>query len=188
MNRCRSEAVFRDTVALINDFKSYFLSYGQPVGENPSPGNKAGGITTLEEKSLGCIQKGGSAPVSSVLRYGDPVAGCGLHLLQSPGNDLVSAAALAMSGAQLVLFTTGRGTPFACPVPTMKISSNSALAARKPGWIDFDAGQLLNGVPMDTLADQLMDRVIAIASGTAHTHAESLDKHDLAIFKDGVTL
>ena len=188
MNRCRSEAVFRDTVALINDFKSYFLSYGQPVGENPSPGNKAGGITTLEEKSLGCIQKGGSAPVSSVLRYGDPVAGCGLHLLQSPGNDLVSAAALAMSGAQLVLFTTGRGTPFACPVPTMKISSNSALAARKPDWIDFDAGQLLNGVPMDTLADQLMDRVIAIASGTAHTHAESLDKHDLAIFKDGVTL
>ena len=187
MNRCRSEAVFRDTVALINDFKSYFLSYGQPVGENPSPGNKAGGITTLEEKSLGCIQKGGSAPVEAVLRYGD-AAGRGLQLLQSSGNDLVSAAALAMSGAQMVLFTTGRGTPFACPVPTMKISSNPALAARKPGWIDFDAGQLLEGVPMDTLADRLLDQVIAVASGTAHTHSEALDKHDLAIFKDGVTL
>ena len=188
MNRCKSEAIFRDTVALINDFKSYFLSHGQPVGENPSPGNKAGGITTLEEKSLGCIQKGGNAPISAVLRYGEPVSGCGLHLLQSPGNDLVSAAALAMSGAQMVLFTTGRGTPFACPVPTMKISSNSALATRKPGWIDFDAGQLLDGVPMDTLTDQLLTRVCAVASGTAHTHAERLDKHDLAIFKDGVTL
>lgn len=188
MDRCRSEKQFSDTVSLINDFKAYFQRYGEPIDENPSPGNKAGGITTLAEKSLGCTQKGGTAPVEDVLRYGEPIRKHGLSLLESPGNDLVASDALVASGAHMVLFTTGRGTPFGCPVPTMKISSNTALAKRKPGWIDFDAGRLLDDTTMETLCTELFDAILAIASGEKHTHSEALDRHDLAIFKDGVTL
>lgn len=188
MDRCRSEKQFSDTVSLINDFKQYFQRYGEPIDENPSPGNKAGGITTLAEKSLGCTQKGGTAPVEDVLWYGEPIRKHGLSLLESPGNDLVASDALVASGAHMVLFTTGRGTPFGCPVPTMKISSNTQLAKRKPGWIDFDAGRLLDEVPMETLCTELYDTILAIASGEKHTHSEALDRHDLAIFKDGVTL
>lgn len=189
MERCRSEVQFADTVTLINDCKAYFQRYGQPIDENPSPGNKAGGITTLAEKSLGCIQKGGTAPVEDVLRYGEPIRKKGLSLLEAPGNDLVASDALVASGAHMVLFTTGRGTPFGCPVPTMKISSNTALYQHKPGWIDFDAGRLLTEeMPMETLCAELFDSILAIASGNKHTHSEALDRHDLAIFKDGVTL
>ena len=188
MNRCRTEKQFEDTVALINDFKAYFLRYGEKTDENPSPGNKAGGITTLEDKSLGCTQKGGTAPVEDVLRYGEPVLKKGLSLLQAPGNDLVASGALMASGAQMVLFTTGRGTPFGCPVPTVKISSNTALYDKKRKWIDFDAGQLLSGVPMDVLCEQFLTYVLDLASGKLHAHSEVLDRHDLAIFKDGVTL
>lgn len=160
----------------------------QVVYDNPSPGNKDGGITTLEDKSLGCTQKGGHAQVSDVLPYAAQVRTRGLTLLSAPGNDLVSATALAMSGCQMVLFTTGRGTPFTCPVPTVKIASNSALAARKGGWIDFDAGRLLSGGTIDALAEELLDTVIAVASGDMHTRSEALDKSDLAIFKTGVTV
>ncbi len=188
MNRCRTEKQFTDTVALINDFKAYFLRYGEKTDENPSPGNKAGGITTLEDKSLGCTQKGGTAPVEDVLRYGDPVRVKGLSLLQAPGNDLVASCALMASGAQMVLFTTGRGTPFGCPVPTVKISSNTALYNKKRSWIDFDAGQLLGGVAMDTLTEAFLEYILLLASGKAHAKSEALDRHDLAIFKDGVTL
>lgn len=188
MDRCKDEETFAKTVSLINDFKEYFLSHGQPVGENPSPGNKAGGITTLEEKSLGCVQKGGSATVNDVLRYGEPIREKGLNLLQAPGNDLVASAALAFSGAQMVLFTTGRGTPFGCPVPTVKISSNSALAKQKSKWIDFDAGRLLDGISMDDLAEEFLQYLLDLASGRVTAHSEALDKRDLAIFKSGVTL
>ncbi len=188
MNRCRTEAQFADTVALINDFKAYFLRYGEKVDENPSPGNKAGGITTLEDKSLGCTQKGGTAPVEDILRYGQAIRKKGLSLLQAPGNDLVASGALMASGAQMVLFTTGRGTPFGCPIPTVKISSNTALAQRKRNWIDFDAGQLLSGVSMDALCEQFLTYVLDLASGTVRAKSEALDRHDLAIFKDGVTL
>jgi len=188
MNRCRTEKQFHDTVALINDFKAYFLRYGEKTDENPSPGNKAGGITTLEDKSLGCTQKGGTAPVEDVLRYGQPIRQKGLSLLQAPGNDLVASGALMASGAQMVLFTTGRGTPFGCPVPTVKISSHTALYSKKRSWIDFDAGSLLTGVPMDTLCEQFLTYVLDLASGRLHAHSEALDRHDLAIFKDGVTL
>lgn len=188
MNRCRDEATFNHTVHLINDFKQYFMDNHQVVYDNPSPGNKDGGITTLEDKSLGCTQKGGHAQVSDVLPYAAQVRTRGLTLLSAPGNDLVSATALAMSGCQMVLFTTGRGTPFTCPVPTVKIASNSALAARKGGWIDFDAGRLLSGGTIDALADELLDTVIAVASGDMHTRSEALDKSDLAIFKTGVTV
>lgn len=188
MERCRSEKQFADTVSLINDFKAYFQRYGEPIDENPSPGNKAGGITTLAEKSLGCTQKGGTAPVEDVLRYGEPIRKQGLSLLESPGNDLVAADALVASGAHMVLFTTGRGTPFGCPVPTMKISSNTVLSQRKPGWIDFNAGRLLEDTPMEILCAELFDSILTIASGDKHTHSEALDRHDLAIFKDGVTL
>lgn len=188
MNRCRTENEFHKTVDLINNFKKYFMRYGERVDENPSPGNKAGGITTLEDKALGCTQKCGTAPVEDVLSYGECVKKKGLSLLQAPGNDLVAANALAASGAQLILFTTGRGTPFGCPVPTAKISSNSALANKKKMWIDFNAGALLGGKSMPELTDAFLDFVLKLASGEISAKAENLDKHELAIFKDGVTL
>ena len=188
MDRCRTKEEFDKTVSLINDFKSYFMRYGERIDENPSPGNKAGGITTLADKSLGCTQKGGTAPVEDVLKYGEPVKRKGLSLLEAPGNDLVASNALAASGAHLVLFTTGRGTPFGCPVPTIKISSNSPLAEKKHSWIDFNAGALLDGKTLDGLCDEFVDYIIAVASGEKHAKSESLDKHELAIFKDGVTL
>lgn len=188
MNRSRDQAVFDKTVDLINNFKKYFMSYHQEIDSNPSPGNKAGGITTLEDKSLGCVQKGGTTPVNDVLTYGQPVCAKGLNLLQGPGNDLVASTALAISGAHLVLFTTGRGTPFGCPVPTIKISSNSELARKKSGWIDFDAGKLLTGSDLPTLSQEFFDYVIDVASGNRTAKSEAFDKRDLAIFKDGVTL
>lgn len=188
MNRCRTENEFHKTVDLINNFKKYFMRYGERVDENPSPGNKAGGITTLEDKALGCTQKCGTAPVEDVLSYGECVKKKGLSLLQAPGNDLVAANALAASGAQLILFTTGRGTPFGCPVPTAKISSNSALANKKNMWIDFNAGALLENTSMSELTDTFLDFVLKLASGEISAKAENLDKHELAIFKDGVTL
>ena len=187
MDRCADEGLFGKTVHLINDFKEYFESYHMPVYENPSPGNKAGGITTLEDKALGCTQKSGSGPVKGVLKYGEKVTTPGLNLLSAPGNDLVASTALAISGAQLVLFSTGRGTPFGCPVPTVKIASNSPLAEKKKNWIDFDAGRLLSGMTLDALGQELMDLVLAIAGGQ-HTRNEINGFHDLAIFKQGVTL
>ena len=187
MNRCENEALFEKTVDLINDFKSYFMRYGEKINENPSPGNKKGGITTLEEKSLGCVQKGGRVVVRDVLKYGEAVKTGGLSLLQAPGNDLVAATGLAISGAQIVLFTTGRGTPFGCPVPTAKIATQDDIARRKANWIDFSAGPLLAGVPMAEEAQTLFDYVLQVASGEA-TKSERLSKRNLAIFKDGVTL
>jgi len=188
MNRCRTTELFDKTVDLINNFKKYFMRYGEKVDENPSPGNKAGGITTLEDKSLGCTQKGGNAPVEDVLQYAEPVTQNGLSLLQAPGNDLVASNALVASGAHMVLFTTGRGTPFGCPVPTVKISSNSALYEKKTSWIDYNAGILLEGKPMAEVAEDFYSYILKLASGELHAKSEKLDKHELAIFKDGVTL
>lgn len=188
MNRARNEEVFDKTVSLINDFKEYFMSYGEKVNENPSPGNKAGGITTLEDKSLGCVQKGGRALIEDVLLYGDRAVKKGLNLLQAPGNDLVASNALAAAGAHMVLFTTGRGTPFACPVPTIKISSNSRLAGFKTNWIDFNAGTIAEGEAKDAAADRFFQYILDVASGKIHAKSEKLDKHELAIFKNGVTL
>ena len=173
---------------LLQGFRGYFLRHGQRVDENPSPGNREGGVTTLAEKSLGCVQKSGSAPVEDVLLYGETVRCRGLSLLQAPGNDLTSACALAAAGAQLILFTTGRGTPFGCPVPTIKIASNSLLAEKKKNWIDFDAGRLLEGVSQKTLLQELAQLVLAAASGTVRAKSEQLDKSALSIWKDGVTL
>ena len=163
MDRCETETLFRKTVSLINDFKAYFESFHMPVYENPSPGNKAGGITTLEDKALGCTQKSGSSPVKGVLAYGERVSAAGLNLLSAPGNDLVASTALAVSGAQLVLFSTGRGTPFGCPVPTLKIASNTPLAQKKRNWIDFDAGRLLTGMSLEELGADLMNTVLQTA-------------------------
>lgn len=188
MNRCRTKELFERTVDLINNFKNYFMRYGEKIDENPSPGNKEGGITTLEDKSLGCTQKGGSSPVEDVLSYGEQVKVKGLSLLQGPGNDLVAACALAASGCHMVLFTTGRGTPFACPVPTVKIASNSPLFEHKSAWMDFNAGELINGISMDELGERFYSYILDIASGKTHAKSEKLDKRDLAIFKDGVTL
>ena len=188
MDRAENDEVFRKTEALINDFKEYFMRYGEKIDENPSPGNKAGGITTLEEKSLGCVQKGGKTAVRDVLAYGEPRKVPGLSLLQAPGNDLVASTALAVSGAQIVLFTTGRGTPFGSPVPTVKISTQSDIAARKRNWIDFNAGRLLEGETMNDLTKELYAYVLRVASGEAFPASESLSKKNLAIFKDGVTL
>lgn len=187
LNRCASREVFADCVGMINGFKEYFQRYNQVVYENPSPGNKAGGITTLEEKSLGCLQKGGTSEVVSVLPYGGRLARPGLNFLTGPGNDIVSLTALAAAGAHIVLFTTGRGTPLGGPVPTLKISSNSDLAQRKPRWIDFDSGRLIAGVPLPVLADELLDLVLATADGRPARNEEN-GFREIAIFKDGVTL
>ncbi len=187
MERCVSREVFDKTVDMINNYKKYFVAHGQPIYENPSPGNKKGGITTLEEKSLGCVQKGGLADVTDVLDYGDKITKPGLSLMNGPGNDLVAVTNLAVSGAHIVLFTTGRGTPFGGPVPTVKISTNTALAERKKNWIDFDAGKLLKGYSSDKLADELMDYVIAVAEGKKCL-AEENGYFEISIFKDGVTL
>lgn len=187
MSRCVDRACFDKTVRLIDNFKAYFISCGQTIYENPSPGNKAGGITTLEDKSLGCTQKSGSAPVVDVLDYGQKAMRRGLNLLSAPGNDLVSSTALAASGAQIVLFTTGRGTPFASPVPTVKISSNSALFEGKANWMDFDAGTIVRGETIAENARRLFEYVLQVASGEP-VKAEEAGYHGMAIFKQGVTL
>lgn len=187
MNRCKTDELFGKTVSMINNFKEYFLSHGEPVGENPSPGNKAGGISTLEDKALGCTQKCGRAPVSGVLEYGDRLETTGLNLLSAPGNDLVAATALASAGCQIVLFTTGRGTPFGTFVPTMKIATNPTLAARKPNWIDFSAGQLIEGRTMKELVPEFIDKILAVASGE-QARNEVNGYREIAILKNGVTL
>ena len=187
MNRCANEELFHQTVDLINDFKNYFKSHNQTIYENPSPGNKKGGISTLEDKSLGCTQKSGSALVKGVLQYGDTVKTPGLNLLSAPGNDLVAATALAAAGAHIVLFTTGRGTPFASPVPTMKIATNSRLAGKKSNWIDFNAGVLVEDKTMEEETKALFDLVVETASGK-QVCSEAAGFHDMAIFKQGVTL
>ena len=187
MDRCATTELFEKTVALINDFKRYFEEHHQTIYETPSPGNKAGGISTLEDKALGCTQKSGFAPVKDVLRYGQKVEKQGLNLLSAPGNDLVASTALAASGSQIVLFSTGRGTPFASPVPTVKISSNNNLSQHKSNWIDFNAGRLLTDKELPELAQDLMDYVLRVASGE-QVCSERNGYHDLAIFKTGVTL
>ncbi len=187
MNRCADRALFDKTVELINNFKNYFISHNQTIYENPSPGNKKGGISTLEDKSLGCTQKSGNAPVRGVLQYGETVKTPGLNLLSAPGNDLVAATALAAAGAQIVLFTTGRGTPFASPVPTVKISTNSGLAAKKSNWVDYNAGVLAEDGTMEEEVERFFDYVVEVASGR-RVRSEEAGFHDMAIFKQGVTL
>ncbi len=189
MNRCINREVYDKCVAMVNDFKSYFMRYNQVIYENPSPGNKAGGISSLEDKSLGCVQKGGSAPVVDVLPPSGRVAAKGLNLMSGPGNDMVATTLLAAAGAHLVLFTTGRGTPFGGPVPTVKIASNSALAEKKPHWIDFDAGQLVaDNANQQAVAEKFFAEVISIASGETQARNEANGYEEIAIFKDGVTL
>jgi len=189
MRRAISDDVLQDTIHLINDFKEYYLSHGQPVGENPSPGNKAGGISTLEEKALGCTQKSGTSPVCGVLAYGERLgsSSSGLHLLSAPGNDLVASTALAAAGCQMVLFTTGRGTPFSTFVPTLKVSTNSELACRKPQWIDFDAGVLLETQTMEETLRDFCQLVIDVANGSS-VRAEEAGTSEISIWKNGVTL
>lgn len=187
MDRCESRALYERTVSLIDNFKEYYKSHNQVVYENPSPGNKDGGITTLEDKSCGCVQKGGKAPVRGVLGYGEIISGKGLQLLDGPGNDIVSTTAMTASGAHIILFTTGRGTPLGAPVPTLKISSNTDLASRKGGWIDFDAGRLFTEDGDAVLAD-LLDLIFRTASGENRTKNETNGYREIAIFKDGVTL
>ena len=187
MNRCRTEELFNQTVSMINNFKEYFLSHGEPVGENPSPGNKAGGISTLEDKALGCTQKCGKAPVSGVMEYGDCLSSKGLNLLSAPGNDLVASTALASCGCHIVLFTTGRGTPFGTFVPTMKVATNPTLAKNKPSWVDFSAGQLVEGRTMQELVPEFIDKVLSVASGQLARNEEN-GYREISIFKNGVTL
>jgi len=187
MERAENSAIFQKTVSLINDFKDYFAAHNQPVYENPSPGNKAGGITTLEEKSLGCTQKGGNATIVDVLKYGEPISKKGLNLLSAPGNDLVATSALGFSGCQMVLFTTGRGTPFGSFIPTMKISTNTPIYEKKKHWIDFNAGELVNGQTMEELLDEFVQYIINVASGEKLNHEKS-GFREMAIFKSGVTL
>ena len=184
MERCIDRETFDKTVSLINNFKDYFTRHNQVIYENPSPGNKKGGITTLEEKSLGCVQKGGLSPVVDVLDYGDTVRRAGLSLLNGPGNDIVAITNLMAAGAHIILFTTGRGTPVGSAVPTVKIATNHSLAERKAGWIDFDASPTLEG---NSLEDELYDYVIRVAEGEK-TKNEIHGYKEISIFKDGVTL
>ncbi len=188
MDRCVNEEVFRKAVSMINGFKDYFIRHNEVVYDNPSPGNKAGGITTLEDKSCGCVQKGGAAPIMDVIGYGEPVTTKGLNMLYGPGNDLVSATALTAAGTHLILFTTGRGTPFGAPAPTMKLATNTPLAAKKSTWIDFNAGVVADGArTIDEAAHDLMDLVLEVASGK-ETWAEKKGFREISIFKDGVVL
>lgn len=187
MNRCETEELFQKTVDLINDFKQYFIKNEQPIYENPSPGNKAGGISTLEEKSLGCTQKCGKSVVKDVLRYGGRIRKAGLNLLSAPGNDLVAATALAAAGCQIVLFTTGRGTPFGTFVPTMKISTNSDLFNNKPGWIDFNAGVIVENKTIEETNELFIDYIVKVASGEL-VNTEKKGYREIAIWKTGVTL
>ncbi len=187
MERAQNKEVFDKTVSLINDFKDYYLQHNLPVYENPSPGNKKGGISTLEDKSLGCTQKGGAATVVDVLKYAEPLKTKGLNLLSAPGNDLVAASALGFSGCQMVLFTTGRGTPFGSFVPTMKISTNSDLYNKKKNWIDFNAGSLLEGKTMDEVLEEFIRFILEVAGGKQLNHEKTGFK-EIAIFKTGVTL
>ena len=188
MDRCQNEQVFEKAVRMINGFKEYFISHNEVVYDNPSPGNKQGGITTLEDKSCGCVQKGGSAPIMDVIDYGEPVTTKGLNMLYGPGNDLVSATALTAAGAHMVLFSTGRGTPFGAPAPTLKIATNSQLAARKKTWIDFNAGVVADGErTLDEAGADLYQLVLDVASGK-QTCAEKKGFREISIFKDGVVL
>ena len=188
LGRCQSRAVFDKAASMLNGFKEYFLAHGETVYENPSPGNKQGGITTLEDKSCGCVQKGGSAPIVDVVGYGEQVHARGLNLLNGPGNDLVSATALTAAGAQLVLFTTGRGTPFGAPAPTLKIATNTPLAEKKKGWIDFNAGTIADGSQsIGEAGAALYALVLDVASGK-QTRTEQKGYREISIFKDGVVL
>ena len=188
LDRCVNEEVFHKAVNMINGFKDYFIRHNEVVYDNPSPGNKQGGITTLEDKSCGCVQKGGSAPIMDVIGYGEPVTTKGLNMLYGPGNDLVSATALTAAGAHLILFTTGRGTPFGAPAPTMKLATNTPLATKKAAWIDFNAGVVADGTrTIDEAAHDLMDLVLEVASGKK-TWAEKKGFREISIFKDGVVL
>lgn len=187
MKRCISEEVFQKTVALINDFKHYYKKHDQVIYDNPSPGNKRGGITTLEEKSLGCIQKAGRSAVMDVLQYGEIIKAKGVNLVSAPGNDLVATTALGISGCHMVIFTTGRGTPYGGFIPTVKVSTNSELAQRKKHWIDFDAGQLITGINMDSLLIRFIDYIIEVCNGK-EVNNEKNDFREIAIFKSGVTL
>lgn len=187
MQRAANHEIYAKLVSLINDFKAYFLAHQQPVYENPSPGNKAGGISTLEDKSLGCTQKSGSAIITDVLQYGEQLTAKGLNILNAPGNDLVASTALAASGCQLVLFTTGRGTPFGSIVPTVKIATNSRISQLKPKWIDFNAGKLLEDSHMEQLVTEFCDYILEVVSGKL-VNNELNHAQELAIFKSGVTL
>lgn len=187
MNRAESREVFEEVVDMINGFKHYFTSHGQVVYENPSPGNKMGGITTLEDKSLGCVQKGGRAPVSGVLKYGERVKKSGMNLLTGPGNDIVSTTVQSAAGAHIILFTTGRGTPLGSPVPTVKIATNSNLAQKKSNWIDFNAGRLLSE-DSDTVLNDFITLIQRIASGEVKTRNEINGYSEISILKDGVVL
>ena len=188
LNRCVDRDVFDKGVRMVNEFKEYFLRYGERIDENPSPGNREGGISTLEDKSLGCVQKGGFSPVVDVLSNDRRIEKSGLNLLNGPGNDMVSCTNLVAASCQMILFTTGRGTPLGSVVPTLKISSNSELAASKPHWIDFDAGRMLHKTALTDLADELLRKVYATASGTETTLNEQNLFQEIALFKDGVTL
>ncbi|MCW9716533.1 UxaA family hydrolase [Avibacterium sp. 21-594] len=187
MSHCQNEKIFHKTVEMVNNFKQYFIQHNQPIYENPSPGNKAGGITTLEDKSLGCTQKAGHSQVIDVLKYNERLKTKGLNLLSAPGNDAVATSALAGAGCHMVLFTTGRGTPYGGFVPTMKIATNSELAQKKKHWIDFDAGRLVHNMTMNELLNDFIDLVVNIVNGQP-TKNEINEFRELAIFKSGVTL
>jgi altronate hydrolase len=188
MERAENQEIFASIVHMINRFKHYFNRYDQPIYENPSPGNKKGGISTMEEKSLGCVQKSGKATVADVLDYGGTARKSGLNLLIGPGNDQMSCTNLTASGANIVIFTTGRGNPYGAPVPTIKLASNSKLAQYKNHWIDYDAGVLLNGAAFEETAEDFFQYILDVASGRKQTNNEKHAYKEISVFRDGVIL
>lgn len=188
MERCKDEETFEKCVHMINDFKEYFIRNGQEIYENPSPGNKKGGITTLEDKSLGCTQKSGTSKVIDVLKYGEILKEKGLNLLSAPGNDLVATTALAAAKCHLVLFTTGRGNPYGGYVPTVKISTNTQLYEKKRKWIDFNAGRIVTeNMSFEEITKEFIDYIVSVINGEK-TNNEKNRFQEIAIFKSGVTL
>ena len=188
MSRAANKKVFNELVSLINDYKNYFKKYGETIYENPSPGNKKGGISTLEEKSLGCVQKGGTSTIEDILDYGEYISKNGLNILKGSGNDQVSCTNLTASGTNIILFTTGRGTPFGSIVPTLKISSNSNIYKKKNNWIDFNAGRILENMPVNDIVNELFELVINVASGKIQTKNEKNGYREISIFRDGIIL
>ncbi|MEM7573788.1 MAG: altronate dehydratase family protein [Bacteroidota bacterium] len=190
IHRCRSRESAEKFVALMRTYARRAQEAGSGFDQNPSPGNIKDGLITDAMKSAGAARKGGSSPVVAVLDYTEPATEPGLNLLCTPGNDVESTTGLAGSGANLIVFTTGLGTPTGNPIcPTIKMSSNTELAQRMSDLIDIDAGTIISGQDsIESKGEELLKLLIRIASGEVHTQAERLGQYDFIPWKRGISL
>ena len=190
IDRCKSRALAQKFIFLMKDYSQQAKMAGSGFDMNPSPGNIKDGLITDAIKSAGAATKGGRGMITGVLDYGEYIEESGLNLLCTPGNDVESTTALAGAGANLILFSTGLGTPTGNPIsPVIKISSNSDLPKKMDDIIDFDAGKLVNGeVSHEELSEDLMKIIIKVASGKLKTKAQILEQDDFIPWKRGVSL